>query len=245
MEQIKTKCIVTWYTDYRDNDRMLSLFSAEKGRLDAKARSCRKATSPLLPAAQPFVYGEFVLFSSREKLTVDQCEVLESFYPLREDVERFAAASLACALCRGAVQEGEGNEALFSLLYHTLSFLAYGKSSPKDMTSCFLIRFLSLIGYRPAITHCALCGRDMRGDKVLHFDLEKGGALCHACAFTSKAVDPVLLEAMRRMLLLEEEQMDRVKFKETLGRQVLSLLLEYTLFYFPQVRKAAQLFEGL
>ena len=79
MEQIKTKCIVTGYTDYRDNDRMLSLFSAEKGRLDAKARSCRKATSPLLPAAQPFVYGEFVLFSSREKLTVDQCEVLESF----------------------------------------------------------------------------------------------------------------------------------------------------------------------
>ena len=85
----------------------------------------------------------------------------------------------------------------------------------------------------------------MRGDRVLHFDPEKGGALCHACAFTSKAVDPVLLEAMRRMLLLEEEQMDRVKLKETLGRQVLSLLLEYTLFYFPQVRKAAQLFEGL
>lgn len=47
------------------------------------------------------------------------------------------------------------------------------------------------------------------------------------------------------MLLLEEEQMDRVKLKETLGRQVLSLLLEYTLFYFPQVRKAAQMFEGL
>lgn len=62
MEQIKTKCIVTGYTDYRDNDRMLSLFSAEKGRLDAKALSCRKATSPLLPAAQPLYTGNLCCF---------------------------------------------------------------------------------------------------------------------------------------------------------------------------------------
>lgn len=245
MSQIKTRCIVTGYADYRDNDRMLSLFSAEKGRLDAKAHNCRKATSPLLSCAQPFVYGEYVLFDYKNKLAVDQCEVLESFYPLREDVERFAAASLACSLCRGAVQEGEGNEALFSLLYHTLSYLAYGESPTRDMTSCFLIHFLTLTGYRPAITHCALCGRDMRGDRVHHFDREKGGALCHACSFTGKVVSTTALEAIRRMLLLEEDQMDKVRLKEPLSREVLSLLMDYTLLYFPNVEKAAELFLGL
>ena len=39
--------------DYRDNDRILTLFTAEQGRVDAKARNCRKATSPLLACTQP------------------------------------------------------------------------------------------------------------------------------------------------------------------------------------------------
>ena len=43
-----TQAIVTGYTDYRDDDRMLTLFSAERGRIECKARSCRKPTSKLL-----------------------------------------------------------------------------------------------------------------------------------------------------------------------------------------------------
>ena len=51
--------IVTRYVNYRESDRILSIFTIEQGRVDAKARGCRRPTSPLLPAAQPFVYGEF------------------------------------------------------------------------------------------------------------------------------------------------------------------------------------------
>ena len=71
--------------DYRDNDRILTLFTAESGRVDAKARNCRKATSPLLGCTQPFTYGEYQLFYHKNKYIIDQGEVLESFYPLRED----------------------------------------------------------------------------------------------------------------------------------------------------------------
>ncbi|MBR5701921.1 MAG: DNA repair protein RecO, partial [Oscillospiraceae bacterium] len=96
--------------DYRDNDRILTLFTAESGRVDAKARNCRKATSPLLACTQPFTYGEYQLFYHKNKYIIDQGEVLESFYPLREDVEKYAAASLCAALCLEGVQAEERNE---------------------------------------------------------------------------------------------------------------------------------------
>lgn len=245
MQESKLRCIVTGYTDYRDNDRMLSLFSAEKGRIDAKARNCRKATSPLLACSQPFAYGEYVLFSYKDKYIVEQAELMESFYSLREDVERFTASSLACSLCHHAVQEEEANGALFTLLYRSLSYLAYGQNDARDMLCYFLIRFLAITGYRPSITHCAQCGRELTGDKQLYFSAEKGGALCMGCGFGERKTAPLPLEAMRRMLLLDEEEMYRVIFKQSLRQELYRLLIEYSLYYYPQVQKIAEQMESL
>lgn len=245
MADLRYRGMVIRTVDYRDNDRILTLFTAENGRVDAKARNCRKATSPLLGCTQPFTYGEYQLFSSKGKYIIDQGEVLESFYPLREDVTRFAAASLCASLCLEGVQAEESSEDIFSLLYHTLSFLTYGDSDPGDLVACFLIRFLSLAGFRPAITHCAMCGRDMRDDPIIRFLPDRGGAACAACAPVGRRIGKTALEAMRRMLLLDDDQLYRVKLKEPLRIEILSHLLPYTREYLPGVEKAATLFTSL
>ena len=231
--------------DYRDNDRILTLFTAESGRVDAKARNCRKATSPLLGCTQPFTYGEYQLFYHKNKYIIDQGEVLESFYPLREDVEKYAAASLCASLCLEGIQAEERNEDIFSLLYHTLSFLTYGDSDPGDLTAAFLIRFLALSGFRPAITQCAACGRDLREDPVIRFLPDKGGAVCAACSPVGRKIGRTALEAMRRMLLLDDDKLFRVKLKAPLRAEVLSHLIPYAKLYLPGVEKAADLFSSL
>ncbi len=245
MADLTLKGMVIRTVDYRDNDRILTLFTAEQGRVDAKARNCRKATSPLLACTQPFTYGEYQLFYHKNKYIVDQGEVLESFYPLREDVGRFAAASLCASLCLEGVQAEEGSAEIFSLLYHTLSFLTYGDNDPGDLTACFLIRCLSLMGFRPAITHCAVCGRDLREDPVIRFLPDKGGAVCAACSPVGRKIGKTALEAMRRMLLLDDDQLGRVKMKEPLRAEVLSRLLPYATLYLPGIEKAAALFTSL
>ena len=115
MADLTLRGMVIRTVDYRDNDRILTLFTAEQGRVDAKARNCRKATSPLLACTQPFTYGEYQLFCHKNKYIVDQGEVLESFYPLREDIGRFAAASLCAALCLEGVQAEESSADLVLL----------------------------------------------------------------------------------------------------------------------------------
>ena len=245
MTDLKFRGMVIRAVDYRDNDRILTLFTAEQGRVDAKARNCRKATSPLLACTQPFTYGEYQLFYHKNKYVVDQGEVLESFYPLREDVGRFAAASLCSSLCLEGVQAEESSEPVFSLLYHTLSFLTYGESNPGDLVACFLVRFLALAGFRPAITHCAVCGRDLREDPIIRFLPDKGGAVCMACSPVGRRIGKTALEAMRRMLLLDDDQLGRVRMKEPLRGEVLSHLVPYAKLYLPGIEKAAALFTSL
>ena len=245
MADLTLRGMVIRTVDYRDNDRILTLFTAEQGRVDAKARNCRKATSPLLACTQPFTYGEYQFFYHKNKYIVDQGEVLESFYPLREDVGRFAAAALCAALCLEGVQAEESSEAIFSLLYHTLSFLTYGENDPGDLTACFLVRFLSLAGFRPAITHCAVCGRDLREDPLIRFLPDRGGAVCMACSPVGRRIGKTALEAMRRMLLLDDDQLGRVRMKEPLRAEVLSHLVPYAKLYLPGIEKAAALFTSL
>lgn len=219
-----TQAIVTGYTDYRDDDRMLTLFSAERGRIECKARNCRKPTAKLLACAQPFVFGEFELFSNKDRVTVNGCDVRETFYPLREDVDRFMTASVCTQLCNGIIEQESSDEALFSLLYHTLSFLAYAESDPKDLLIAFLLHYLDHAGYRPSLTRCAVCRRDIRADAVLFYSADAGGAVCAACPHSGKPVSKLALEAMRRILMLSDEELVRVVLKDDLRAELLPIL---------------------
>ena len=109
MALITVNGIVTRYANYRDNDRILTLFTRERGLISAAARGCRRPKSPLLPASELFVSGEFVLFFNREKYTLQSCDVQEAFYPLREDVERFAAGAYMLALANGGAVTEQPN----------------------------------------------------------------------------------------------------------------------------------------
>lgn len=227
MPVILERGIVTRYVNYRENDRILTIFTPDRGRIDVKARGCRRPTSPLLPCAEAFVFGEFELFSSKERYTVNACSVEESFFPIREDIVRFALGTSMLQFISETAQEGEPNEPMFFLLYRALSFLAYGKSDPTDLYCCFLIRFLNVAGFKPAITSCAVCGRDVRADERLYFGGRTGGTTCAACRAGEAPVSKLALEAMRRMLLLSDEEMDRVCLSETLRREIFTALTDY------------------
>lgn len=215
------------YANYRDHDRILTLFTREQGILSAAARGCRRHRSPLLGCSEPFVYGEYMLFERGGRYTVDACDVREVFYPLREDVSRFAGGMAMLAVTEKS-GTAEKSDALFSLLYHGLTFLAYGEAEPLDMTLCFTLRALRVLGLQPALTHCARCGADLRTQKRLRFAAAYGGAVCDACAAAAMEISPLSLEAMRRMLLLPDEEMQKVRLPQKARSEIRAALRAYT-----------------
>lgn len=231
MALITVNGIVTRYANYRDNDRILTLFTRERGLLSAAARGCRRPKSPLLPASELFVSGEFMLFLNREKYTLEACDVREPYYPLREDVERFSAGAYMLSLVNEGVAAEQPNEALLSLLLYALSFTAYSDCAPLDLALCFAVRCLYMLGYSPAVTRCAACGCDLRAERELHFSAAAGGALCSACArgFRTDAmpVSALSLEAVRRMLMLSDQEMGKVRLPERVREELKPVINGY------------------
>ncbi len=178
-----TAAIVLRYANYRDHDRMLTLLSPLYGRVDALARGCRRPKSPLMPASELFVHGEFVLFEQHDHATLTSCSLTDTFYPLRLDAYRLTCASYMAALCAAAAQPGQNAAEMYALLLKGLYFLAYDpECDALSTTAAFLLLFADVTGYRPRLSRCAHCRAPLELEHGAPFDVAAGGLCCPSCA---------------------------------------------------------------
>ena len=68
-------------------DRRIVLLTTDRGKISGFARGAKKAGSGLTAAAQPFVFGEFMVYQGKSSYTFVSAKVSEYFAPLREDME--------------------------------------------------------------------------------------------------------------------------------------------------------------
>ena len=181
MNQSERTAIVLRCADYREHDRMLTLFSPTHGKIEALSRGCRRPKSHLLAGSQPFALGDFELFRKAEHATVTGISLIETFYPIRTDFERLAAGTYLLNLCELVIQPEEPRQELFMLLLHTLSRLAFSDQEWRPLLSGFYLHFAASEGFQPELEHCVLCGKPVNGEENCCFDLREGGACCMAC----------------------------------------------------------------
>jgi DNA repair protein RecO (recombination protein O) len=181
MAYFHSQALVLRHADYRENDRVLSLLTAQRGRVEVLCRGCRKPGSPLMAASQRFAWGDYVLYKGKGREIVTGCAMKDSFYPLRQDYDRLSYAAILLAAADAAAQPEQPQEHLLILLTRSLHRLAYSDVDPRSVTAAFLLHFASLQGYKPRLNHCALCGRIMEDQEDGWLHSQAGGLLCRGC----------------------------------------------------------------
>jgi len=191
-----TAAIVLRRAEWRDYDRMVTLFTPGYGRIEAVVRGCRRPKSPLMNAAEPFCAGEYQLMRVKDRYTVVQCRISSSFYELRSDYDRLNHGAFWLRLLNEVVVEDEPNEALFRMTLDALAYLATSDLSPDLLTAMFEMQLWRMTGFSPNAAECVVCHTG--ADKTdLRFDAHKGGCVCAFCAPGAAA----LSEGARRILL--------------------------------------------
>ena len=197
MRQTENTAIVLRYANYRDYDRMLTLLSPTRGKLEVLSRGCRRPKSPLLNASELFALGDFQLYTKQERATLVSANLLETFYPLRGDFDRLSVGVYLLNLAEAAAQPGEPCQELFMLLLHTLSRLTFSDQEWKPLLAGFLLHYAAVIGFKPRLVHCVGCGRHLTEGEQVYFDLAEGGLCCEACH--GKGTVPLAAEQARWM----------------------------------------------
>ena len=85
-----TKALVLRQVDYKESDKILTLFTQEQGKLTASARGCRKKGSALAAPCQLLAWSEMVLYDYQGRWTVKEASTERLFQGVRDDLERLA-----------------------------------------------------------------------------------------------------------------------------------------------------------
>ena len=170
--EIKTEGIVLQSMDYKDNDKLLTLFSPTLGKILVGARGVKKPKAKLSFAVQPFCFAEYVLAEKGGRYTVTGAYLHESFFDLRLDIDRFYAACAMAEVCRAILMENEEYEGLFVGFIEGLKALALGKEDCVEALVSFILIALRESGYPIDLSYLEECDGEI-GDK-LWFDFSDG-----------------------------------------------------------------------
>jgi DNA repair protein RecO (recombination protein O) len=191
MPPYKEQGVVLRSVKLGEADKIVTIMTQGTGKVRAVAKGIRKTTSRFGARLEPFTHVSLMLYRGRGQLdTITQAEIIAPHMTLRSDLALFAAGETMLEAVDKVAEEHERNVRLVVLLLAGLRALEARPADPSAVAESFMLKLLSLSGFHPSLTACAVCGAR---DPQL-FSAGLGGAVCATCA--ERGVVPVSREVL-------------------------------------------------
>ena len=193
----KISGIVLGGVSFGENDKILNIFTPDHGLISAKIKGVKKAGAKLKFASEPFCFAEFIFSKKGELRTVIGASLIDSFYPVREDIFKYFCAGTVVEFIKRFYREEMDTADAFLLAVSTLKSIAYGDGNPKSALVNFLVFALKESGYALYLNGCARCDKEIEGR--VFFDYRSGAFKCEKCFDgTGREVSILTLEALKK-----------------------------------------------
>lgn len=179
---LKTEAIVLRSIRYGEADRILHLYSAQRGRVNAIAKGARRPKSRFGGRLEPFFRLDLLLHEGRsELLTVTQAGTVDGYPRLRGDGAALTAGARACDAVLRLLDSAEPNPPAYNLLCRYLALL--DEPEREGVTSLatalsFRLKLALAAGFSPELASCARCGE---AEHLVGFSGAAGGVVCASC----------------------------------------------------------------
>jgi len=185
---LKTEGIVLRSLRYGEADRILHLYTPDRGRVSAIAKGVRKTRSRFGGRLEPFFRLDLVLYEGRsDLLTVTSVETLAAHPRLREDARALDGAARACEAVARVFDDGDPHAGVYHLLANELALLdGEPARAGRSNALAFRLKLLLAAGFAPHLASCASCGEQ---EHLVGFSGAAGGVVCVACEASAFALD--------------------------------------------------------
>lgn len=204
MAELRVEAFVFRMVDYRDSDRILTLYSRELGPLDVLARGARKSFRR---------FGGHLAMFGRVEALVDHREgrslsalrsarMLDGYPAFQQDLVRFAIASYLAEIVLRTAAPGAPDDEVWGLLCAAFSSLAHGsRGDREDLVRVFELHILRALGVLPDLSCCSRCGADLAAEGAPAYAPRAGdGLFCARCRPHDRRSE--LLSPLTRSVLL-------------------------------------------
>jgi len=215
-----------------DNDRLFTILTRDAGRITAMAKGVRSIRHKDFAGLQLFCYSSLVLDNKTGLHYISSAEPIETFYPLRESVEKMSLAVYLMDVVNAVSRDFLDADGYFSFILNTLFLLGNAEqrlAEQEDGDLLTELRRLKMVfelktcveaGYAPETECCVLCGTP---GLHTHFDCVSGGVVCASCGGERENLIPVTPGEVKAITYLAQADLKQV-FRFTLKDEVLDTL---------------------
>lgn len=157
LESIETRGIVLYNRDFREDDKLVKIFTEKSGKRMFFVKHAGK--SRLNPMLQPLVTADMLLKINDDGLSyIDDFQDVQVYKKINADLFALSYATYVLALADASIQDNQVDPALFAFLEKTLSLMEEGLDY-EVLTNIFEIQLLSRFGVVLNLHECCFCHR--------------------------------------------------------------------------------------
>lgn len=250
-EQFTTNAINLKSYSISEADKIILMYSKEKGLIKGIAKGIKKINSKLGGRMDLLVANKMMLNKGRNLDTICQAEALNTFFNLRNDINKLFYALYCSEIVSNFGTENDPNsEEIYNLFYTFLDCIASSKTKEQIMLCVirFQLKIMNITGYSIELNECVKCHKKETED--FYFSIEQGGILCRECS--ENIIKKVKIHSKIRGFLntlLNEDFKNHTRYDDLATEKIcdicIKMLKNYIEYYSPKRFKTSEILMGM
>ncbi len=212
MPTFKEEGIVIRKKDFGEADKILTIYTRGRGRITAFAPGARKVTSRKTSATELFTHGYYFFHKGKNMDVITEWEILNTFYQLRDDLNKAALAFYMAELLNAFLVDGQPHYPTYRLFLESMSLLSRAKENHELWVRAFEVKALNHHGFGPELYQCASCTNPLSVEK--YFQVGHGGTVCRDCFEDGLLLTEDQLLFIRKLARLNWNELSRLRYED-------------------------------
>lgn len=216
---VETKAVIIKTQDFKENDKLVWLYTEKLGKITAVVRGAKKSKSKFLALTLPLCYGEYMVYKGKNLYTLQEGKIINSFQSLLNNLYKLTYSSYLCELVDIASADNEINIELFKNLITTLYLLNTDALDYELLIRSFELKLLRSTGYNLTLDNCSICKKKISSSNYI--SLTYYGGVCNECPkehglFISKGT----YNALRFLMNMSMDKLYRLNLNDEIKNEI-------------------------
>ncbi|PIS42200.1 MAG: DNA repair protein RecO [Candidatus Kerfeldbacteria bacterium CG08_land_8_20_14_0_20_40_16] len=203
--------------DFKEYDKLLTIYSEKEGKIEVVARGTRKIQSKLAGHLEPFALVDLMVAQGKYHDRVTGSTILKNFEHLKSNFERIALATYFNESVDHLTRLHQTDQQTFDLIKEAYSALDHYNQKREDdfkrqvlIVLSFLLRLLSLQGFQPSFKNCFYCQRGIKEEQNF-ISYSQLSIICPACRKNEDNLETISPTTLKVLRLMSQERFSSLK----------------------------------
>lgn len=208
MQNFTTNAINLKSYNLSESDKIIVMYSKDKGIIRGVAKGVKKTTSKLGGRMEMLIANKLMLHKGKNLDTICQAEAINTFKNTRNDMNKLFYSIYCSEVVHSfGIENDPNSEEIYELLYLTLQSISKSENKVELLISVlkFQLKLTHIAGYSIELETCIGCGCVLEENEI-YFSVNNGGTICENCR--TKAISAIKLHDKLRKFLIALLQLD-------------------------------------